>query len=257
MPYNIGDSFSDFFGGLTNPDSVARRRLEEAKMPATLDDMGASNIYRDLERKAVAERYANPYSLDPTRQSRASLAAALENMARGANVSQAAGARSASRLQEQGGQALGGARSVGERVAVAQDLGLQGADMANQVGQGAMQEEQQKLSDYGQAIAQMGAGDRNVLGALTKGDIEQQSRMVEELNRARTALEVIESAQAGAKLDYEALLAKISDEARAGSVATLMKLAQVAGSIALMFAGPAGATAGAAGIANAVTGGRS
>lgn len=255
MPYNVGDSFSDFFGGLTGPDSVARRRLADAKMPATLDDRGAGNIYRELERKAIAERYANPYSLDPTRQSRADLAAALEGMARGANVAQAAGARSASRLQEQGGQALGGARSVGERVAMAQDLGSQGADLAAQVGQGAMQEEQQKFADYGQAVAQMGAGDRSVLGALTKGDIEQQSLMVEELHKARTALQVIENAQGGAKLDYEALLAKISDEARAGSVATLMKLAQVAGSIALMFAGPAGAAAGAAGIAGAVTGG--
>lgn len=254
MPYDIGDSFSDFFGGLVDPDSVARRRLADAGTPSTLNDLGAAGMYRDLERKAVAERYANPYSLDPTRQSRADLAAALEGMARGANVSQAAGARSASRLQQEGGQAIGGARTVGERVATAQDLGVQGADLASQVGQGALQEEQQKLADYGQAVAQMRSGDQSVLGALTKGDIEQQSRMVEELNKARTALQVIENAQGGAKLDYEALMAKISDEARAGSVATLMKLAQVAGSIALMFAGPAGASAGVAGIANAIAG---
>lgn len=252
MPADFGRYVEDFFGGLTDPDGVARRRLSDARMPSTLDDRGAGDLYRGLASRATAERYDNPYSLDPTRESRAQLAAALEGMARGSNVAQAAGNRSMERLGLAGGQALGGARTVGERVATAQGLGAQSAEMADKVGQGAMQEEQQKMADYGQAVARMREGDQSVLGALTKGDVEQQDRMVTARAQMEAALEVIENAQAGAAIDYVGLLAKVSDEARAGSMETLKQLVQVMGSIAMIASGnPAGVASGVAGLASA------
>lgn len=255
MAYDFLSGLEDFYGGLADPDGLARRKLTTSGMPATLDDKGSADLYRGLANRSVAERYAVPYDMATTRGSREDLARAIEGMAKGSRVSELAGQRSGSRLQEQGGAAMGGAVSPMQRLAIARNIGDQAGQIADQTGQGAAQEEQQKQAMYGQSLEQMAAGDLQVRQSLIRADAEQQSKMVGLQNQMLHALDIIEQSQAGAKIDYDGLLRKISDEARAGSVNTLMQLAQIAGTIAMTVAtGGAASPAAAGAIAGAIGG---
>lgn len=240
------DAVTQFFMGLADPDALARQQMGAAGMPVTGDYSAAQALYEAGIRKAQAEKYANPYDVGTSRDSRASLAAALQGMDRGVGISAAAGDRGMTRLGQQTGRQAAGGRSVAERVGVLRGGAEQGGEMAAQVGQGASEEFAQKQAVYGKGTAGMRQMDQGGMQAQAKSGIEQRAQMQQLEDTFTKALAVLETTKEGQKLDYDALMARISDEARRGSTETLVRLLQTVGTVAMMLIPGGQAVAGTA-----------